>query len=178
MQAALSNANAAVSTAQVTNRKVPGSQVWRRKSPAERSATAETVKRGISIGCTWAEKSRDEKEGSMPYKKYKLHWIPRHQKMVFQQFLNAKSEEEKSVVFFCVFFFLMGCHFLGKTVESKLGGSFVSIPCAHWGRNGVYGKSKMEPINTFPRKFFKDWESINFLWKSKISIYILQRRKP
>ena len=72
------------------------------------------------------------KKGACITKKYKLHWIPRHQKMVFQQFLNAKSEEEKSVVFFFVFFcFLMGCHFLGKTVDSKLGGSFVSIPCAH-----------------------------------------------
>ena len=76
------------------------------------------------------------------------------------------------------FFFKVGCHFPGQTVVSKLGGSFVSIPCAHWGKDGAYVKSKMEPINTFPRKFFKDWESINFLWKSKFSIYILHRIKP
>ena len=174
MQEALSDANAAVSTAQVTNRKVPGSQVWRRKSPA-----AETAKRRINIGCSWAEKSKDEKEGSVHYKKIQTTLDTQ----ASENGISAVPECEKwgrkeCCVFFVFFCFLMGCHFLGKTVDSKLGGSFVSIPCAHWGRNGVYGKSKMEPINTFPRKFFKDWESINFLWKSKISIYILHRRKP
>ena len=174
MQEALSDANAAVSTSPGYQQE--GARVSGLEKKESRSRDSEETHQ-YRMFLSREEQGWERRERALQ-KNTNYTGYPGIRKWYFSSSWMRKVRKKRVLCFFCFFCFLMGCHFLGKTVDSKLGGSFVSIPCAHWGRNGVYGKSKMEPINTFPRKFFKDWESINFLWKSKISIYILHRRKP
>lgn len=86
MQVALSGANAAVSRAQVTNRKVPVSGLDEKAGQVplrdlaqwwqHREASIHDI---LEHGRAWMRKEREHIT-----KKHKLHWIPSLQKIVFK----------------------------------------------------------------------------------------------